>query len=648
MRSTSLYIRPKYREGIRFNQKLRLFASVIAIGFAIVILRLMYLQLISGIQFKQLSDQNRIRLLPLKAPRGLVYDRAGHLLIDNRPSFTVSIIPAESSDPQEILNKLAQFLDYDRESVIEQINASRFAPFRQVVVAMDVSIEEAAAIEEYLLELPGIVITAEPRRRFPLGNSGAQVFGYPGQISVEELERLAEEGYQMGDSVGKAGVELTAERWLRGFDGGMQVQVYANARPQLELDMMGNPSVRIDTAGHKLLTLGKKSPLAGNTVVLNIDAQMQRIALEEMGEQNGVVIILDAESGAIRAMVSKPAYDPNVFVSTGADAERVEILRDPGHPLLNRAIQAYPPGSTFKAIMAYAALTEGVITPETRFKCTGSFKLGRRFRCWKDWGHGEMNLVEALAYSCDVFFYNVGVELGIERISEYSELFGLGKPTGIELDGEMRGIVPSPEWKKRNFRTASDKKWYEGETVNASIGQGFMLVTPLQLATAYAALVNGGKLMRPYLMQRVSTPDNEEVLMFNEPSQEGSLDNTEALELIQEGLRQAINSREPFYGTGWRAKNKTVALMGKTGTAQVVAFKERAETKEQLEKIPYRHRDHAWFVAITEDTEEKLVILAFCEHGGHASESAVPIVREIAEKITEIAAKSSPPKEETG
>jgi penicillin-binding protein 2 len=608
----------------------------------------MSLQLISGLQFKQLSDQNRIRLLPLKASRGLVYDRTGQLVIDNRPSFTVSIIPAESSDPPEILRKLDQFLDYDKESVIEQIDASRFTPFRQVMIAQDVSIDEAAAIEEYSLELPGIVITAEPRRRFPLANSGAQVFGYPGQISAEELERFSEEGYKMGDSVGKAGIELAAEEWLRGFDGGMQVQVYANARPQLELDIKGNPSVRIDTAGHRLLTLGKKSPLAGKTVVLNIDAKMQRIALEEMGEQNGAVIILDADSGAVRAMVSKPSYDPNVFVSTGADAERIKVLKDPGHPLLNRTIQAYPPGSTFKAIMAYAALTEGIITPETSFVCTGSFKLGRRFRCWKDSGHGEQNVIQALAYSCDVFFYNVGLELGIERISKYSELFGFGRPTGIELDGEMRGIVPSPEWKKRNFRTASDKKWYDGETVNTSIGQGYMLVTPLQMAAAYAALVNGGKLMRPYLIQRVSTPDSEETLMLNEPSQRVTLDNPGALELIQEGLREAINSREPFYGTGWRAKNKTVALMGKTGTAQVVAFKERAETKEQLKRIPYKHRDHAWFVAVTDDTEEKLVILALCEHGGHASESAVPVVREIAKKIAGSMVKSSSPEEESG
>jgi penicillin-binding protein 2 len=643
-----LYIRAKYREGIRFERKLQSFAWVIAIGFAVIVLRLMYLQLIAGGEFKQLSDQNRIRLLPLKAPRGLVYDRAGALLIDNRPSFTVSIIPAESSDPPEILSKVAQFLDYDREAVIEEINASRFTPFKQIVIAQDVSIEEAAAIEEYSLELPGVVITAEPRRRFPLGNSGAQVFGYPGQISASELERLSEDGYQMGDAIGKAGIELVAEHWLRGFDGGMQVQVYADARPQLELDPSGNPSVRIDTAGHRLLTLGKKPPLAGNTVVLNIDAQLQRIALEEMGEQNGVVVILDAETGAVRAMVSKPTYDPNVFVSAGADAERIEVLKNPGHPLLNRAIQAYPPGSTFKVIMAYAALTEGVVNPETRFKCTGSFRLGRRFRCWKDWGHGEVNLVEALAYSCDVFFYNVGVELGIERISKYSELFGLGEPTGIELDGEMRGIVPSPEWKKRNFRTAANRKWYKGETVNASIGQGYMLVTPLQLATAYAALVNGGKLMRPYLIERVSTPDNEEVLMFNQPWGKGVLENTKALELIQEGLREAINSREPFYGTGWRAKNKTVALMGKTGTAQVVAFKERAETKEQLEKVPYKHRDHAWFVAITEDAEEKLVILALCEHGGHASESAVPVVREIAKRIVEISANDAAPEGESG
>lgn len=636
MSSMRLYIRPKYREGIRFQRKLGLFASVIAAGFAVLVLRLSYLQLMAGGEFKQLSDQNRIRLLPLKAPRGLVYDRSGRLLIDNRPSFTVSIIPAESSDPSVILSRLGGFLDFDQNTVIKQIQASRLAPFRQIVVARDVSIEETAPIEEYSLQLPGIIITAEPNRRFPLGSAAAQVLGYPGQISAAELARLSDEGYLMGDSIGKAGIELVAEQWLRGSDGGMQVQVYANARPQLELDAAGNPRVRIDTAGHELLTLGKKPPLSGNTVILNIDAEMQKIAAEEMGEYNGAIVILDAESGAVRAMVVRPSYDPNVFVSAGADSERIAILRNPGHPMLNRAIQAYPPGSTFKIVMAYAALAEEAITPETRFTCTGSFKLGRRFRCWKDAGHGSLNLVEALAYSCDVFFYNVGLELGIDRIASYCELFGFGRPTGIDLYGEMSGLVPSRQWKRENFRAKSDKRWYDGETLNTAIGQGYLLVTPLQMARAYAAIANGGKLMRPYLIRGVSTPGDEQSLMRNVPSQEGALENVEALELIVEGLRGAINSRKPFYGTGWRAKNKTVALMGKTGTAQVVAFKERAETKEQLAEIPYKHRDHAWFVVVTEDTKEKLVILALFEHAGHASESTVPAVREIAIRVARV------------
>jgi len=512
----------------------------------------------------------------------------------------------------------------------------RSVPFKQIIVKRDVAIEDAGAIEEYSLKLPGIVITAEPCRRFPLGSAAAHALGYPGEVSAVELERLAETGYRMGDQIGKSGIELVAEQWLRGTDGGMQIQVYADARPQFELDAAGNPRVRIDTAGRRLLTLGKKPPVAGNIVRLNLDARIQQVAEEEMGEYAGAVVVLDANTGAILAMVSKPSFDPNVFVSTGTNRERVELLSDPDHPLLNRALQAYPPGSTFKIIMAYAALNEGVLSPETRFTCKGSFKLGRTFRCWKDTGHGSLNIVEALAYSCDVFFYNVGLELGADRIAKYARMFGLGRPTEIELPGEAQGIVPSPEWKRRTFRTASDNRWYDGETLNTAIGQGYVLVTPLQLARTYAALVNGGRLMRPYLINRVLTPEGGEVLFEQEPFQEGAITNDEALELIGEGLRQAIYARKPFFGTGWRAKNKVVSLIGKTGTAQVVSFVERAKTAEELEKVAYKHRDHAWFVAVTENTDQPLVILALCEHGGHASESAVPIVREIAKRISKI------------
>ncbi len=631
-----LYLRKRYRESIRLSRRLRLLTLIIAAGFAVFSLRLAHLQLIAGMKFRHLSDKNRIRLLPLKAPRGLVYDCRGNLLIDNRPSFTVSIIPAEASDPRETIDKLSAFLEFNREIALEQLQEFKYAPYKQIVLARDVSVEHAAPIEECSLELPGIVITAEPCRRFPLGECAAHVLGYLGQISMSELERMSEDGYRLGDEIGKAGVELIAEKWLRGADGGMQVQVYADGRPQLELDHRGNPRVRIDTAGRTLVTLVKRPPEPGKIVRLTVDSQIQQIAEQEMGEYHGCVIVMDADTGAIRAMVSRPSFDPNIFVSFGTGEERLEILNDPLHPLLNRALQAYSPGSTFKVVMAYAALHEGVITPETHITCGGSFRLGRRFRCWKDTGHGRINIVQALAYSCDVFFYNLGVELGIERIAKYARLFGLGEPTRIDLPGEMRGLVPSPEWKQKAFRNPSDKRWYDGETVNASIGQGYTLATPLQMARVMATVVNGGRLVRPYVIDSIETPGNRDVLIKKYPLTESALDDHPTMQIIREGLAQAVTSRKPFYGTAWRAANKETPLIGKTGTAQVVGFTERADTKEKLELIPYEHRDHSWFLAAIEKSGKPLVIVVFCEHGGHASESAVVIASGIAQRISKL------------
>ena len=649
MSDIKLYLRPKYREEIDFRRKLTVISLVVATGFALLILRLAYLQLVAGSEFKGLSDKNRIRLIRLIAARGLAYDRHGELLIDNRPSFTVSLIPAEAPDPSTVLEKLHGFIEFDETVVSERLHASRRAPYRQIVIARDISVEQAGAIEEYSLELPGIVITAQPCRRFPLAQTACQLLGYPGEISSGELEELAEQGYLIGDYIGKMGIELVAEEWLRGEDGGMQVQVHADARPQVELDATGNPRVRIDTAGRELFMLGEKPPRAGNIIRLTLDAQIQRIAEEELGDHVGAIVVMASDTGAIRALASKPLFDPNAFVTAGSSQERIEVLNGPGHPLLNRALQAYPPGSTFKIITAYAALNEGLITQSTRITCTGSFKRGRKFRCWRDAGHGSLKLVEALAYSCDVFFYKIGLELGIERIAKYARIFGMGGRVGVDLQGEMSGLVPSREWKAKVFRSISDKRWYDGETLNVSIGQGFLLATPLQLARAYAAIVNGGRLMQPYLIEVVEPPDGGPDLFRRGPLEEQSLSNQAALENIEEGLRQAVYSTTPFYGTGWRAKNKLVPLIGKTGTAQVAGFKERADTKEKLKKIPYKKRDHAWFVALMEEGEEPLVIVALCEHGGHASESAVPAAREVAKRIYNLMQKrtGNPKEEET-
>jgi len=633
MSGIKLYLRPKYREEIDFSRKLAVISLVVAAGFALLILRLAYLQLVAGGEFKDLSDKNRIRLIRLIAPRGLAYDRHGELLIDNRPSFTVSLIPAEAPDPGTVLKKLHGFIEFDETAVSERLHASRRAPYRQIAIARDISVEQAGAIEEYSLELPGIVITAQPCRRFPLAKTASQLLGYPGEISAGELDKLADRGYIMGDYIGKAGIELVAEEWLRGEDGGMQVQVHADARPQIELDATGNPRVRIDTAGRELFTLGEKPPRAGNVVRLALDAHIQKIAEEELGEHAGAIVVMAADTGAIRALASKPVFDPNIFVTADSSRKRLEVLNDQEHPLLNRALQAYPPGSTFKIITAYAALNEGVITPNTRITCLGSFKLGRRFRCWRDVGHGSLNLAEALAYSCDVYFYKIGLELGIERIAKYAKEFGLGGRIGSDLQGEMSGLVPSREWKARTFRSRSDKRWYDGETLNVSIGQGFLLATPLQLARAYATILNGGRLVQPYLIEVVESSDGGPDLFKREPPEEQFLSNRAALKHIREGLRQAVHSKTPFYGTGWRAKNKLVSLIGKTGTAQVAGFKERADTAEKLKRISYKKRDHAWFVALMEEGEEPLVIVALCEHGGHASETAVPAAREVAMKI---------------
>jgi penicillin-binding protein 2 len=627
-----LYLKAKYRERIKFDEKLRVFSLAIALGFTIFSLRLAHLQLISGGEYKQLSDKNRIRLLPLKAPRGLIYDCNGNLLADNRPSFTVSITPAESPNLPATLTKLRSFVDFDEIRVLEQARASIYAPFKQITLLRDISIEQAAQIEECSLDLPGVVITAEPCRRFPLGQYAAHALGYLGEINGGELERMADRGYDMGDYIGKAGIELVAEKPLRGEDGHMQVQVYADGYPQVEMDPTGSPRVRIDTAGRRLLTLGEYPPRMGSIVRLTLDSEIQQIAETEMGEHAGAIIVMDANTGAIRTLVSRPSFDPNVFVSFGRDAERIEILTSPIHPLINRSLQGFPPGSTFKVIMAYAGLSEGVITPETRFVCTGSLNIGRSFRCWKDHGHGSMNVVSALAYSCDVFFYNVGLRLGIDRIERYARMFGLGEPTRVGLPGEMRGLVPSRAWKAKMFKNPSEKRWYNGETVNVSVGQGYLLVTPFQLARAVATFINGGKLIAPYLIESIEGPEGFE-MVHAQKTPHATLGDIKAMALVKEGMRQAVESRQPFYGTAWRARKETVPLIGKTGTAQVARFKVRAETKAQLERIPYELRDHAWFAAALDDPLNPMVIVVFCEHSGHASESAVIVAGKIAEGI---------------
>ncbi len=382
----------------------------------------------------------------------------------------------------------------------------------------------------------------------------------------------------------------------------------------------------MDSLGRKLRTEKRRDPVPGHDVYLTIDSRIQQMCEQALAGAAGAIVVMDADTGEILALVSRPAYDPNIFVGTGKASEVTGVLNDPRHPLLNRAFQAtYAPGSVLKPIVAIAALEKGVLDPETRFACYGSYDMGRIFRCWNKHGHGVIGLVDALAYSCDVFFYRVGELVGPRTIAAYCDMFGLGERTGIELGGERNGFVPTVEWKRRQF----GEGWYRGDTANLSIGQGSILVTPLQMASVYAALVNDGRLLKPRIVSKVVSEAGDLVLQ-SDTEVTSVLDvREETLRIVAAGLRKAVEKTTYPTGTGYRARVKGVDVLGKTGTAQVVAKQRDEDEKQDPESIPYKFRDHAWFVAAVTDRRPRLVVCVLVEHGGHGGEVASPIARNL-------------------
>jgi penicillin-binding protein 2 len=527
----------------------------------------------------------------------------------------VEVIPSELQRPETVFAALGQLVDEDPRALRERVGAPRGrARFQPVTLVDDLSFEELARLETHRFALPGVVTDVRPRRHYVQGPLAAHLLGSIGEISAAQLGAQRFAGYRSGDIVGQNGLEAVLERHLRGRPGGRNVVV--------------------DVAGREIEVLDEVRPLPGGTVVLALDLDLQRVAEAAFDEaafaeapadsplRIGGVVALDPRNGDVLALVSRPAYDPNAFAG-GIDAESWRRLTtDPWQPLHARVLQAhYPPGSTYKPMVAAAALEAGLITPQTRIFCPGHFVLGRRtFRCWKRGGHGSMDLHDAMVQSCDVFFYQTGLQLGIDRLAHFSRAFGLGRPTGIALGNEVAGLVPTSEWKERRFH----ERWVRGETVVSAIGQGFNLVTPVQLAVAYAALANGGRVLRPRLMLRLESRDGK-VLETIEPRQEGEL-------LIQEQhqalLRRALTDAvEHKKGTGTRARVPGVHVAGKTGTAQVV----RLEHTEGLdeEEIPIRQRDHAWFAAFAPAEDPKIVVSVLVEHGGHGGSAAAPIAQRI-------------------
>ena len=586
-----------------FKQRLISTVLIAVAAFVILFARLFYLQLVEGERLRLLSVNNRIRLQNIDPSRGLIFDRNGVRIADNRPAFNVYITLKDAQPVAETLEKLAGYTDFPITELQEKIkrNKGRGA-YKPILIRPDISRDILAAIEVHKFDLPGITVNVKPRRHYLDRHGAAHLVGYLSEINAKELKAGKHPGCRSGDFIGKFGVEKAHENYLRGHHGGRQVEV--------------------DARGRVIRPLKTVAARPGHNLILTLDQQVQARAETMLAGKAGAAVAIEPDTGRILALASSPAFNQNAFVD-GMSGEQWRALNsNPDHPMVNKAIQGtYPPASTYKIVTAIAGLEEGVIEADTTFQCPGHFKFGDRvFRCWKKGGHGKVNVVQALEQSCDVFFYQVGLKLGIDRLAWHAKACGLGAHTGIKLDREKIGLIPTAAWKKRRFGIP----WQQGETLSVAIGQGYNLVTPLQMAVLTAAIANGGTRYRPTILDRIEMASGEQ-LYENTPEITGQLSlNPATLALVREGLFDVVQGEA---GTARRTRTKGVNISGKTGTAQVVAMK--SEDEEDAAEVQDRHKDHAWFVAYAPSESPQIAVAVIVEHGEHGSSAAAPIAKDM-------------------
>lgn len=590
------------REGVAgATTRLFTFSAIVVVGTIILLSRLWYLQILNGDAYRQKSENNRVRIHPVLAVRGMILDRFGKVMVDNRPAFDVFLLREDAGNLKEAIENVSSVIKTRPEDI--ETSLRRESPIRPVRIKRDIDRDTLATLLTNRLDLPGITVSIEPKRSYPYGNLGSHLFGHIGEVTEKQLSVGSYTDYRMGSLIGKSGLELKYETYLKGVDGGKYVE--------------------IDASGRELSILKEVDSYPGNNLVTTIDLELQKAAEEAFKDKAGAVVAMDPRNGEILAMISSPAFNPDMF-SGPLDSEEWNLLiNNPLKPLQNRAIQGqYPPGSTYKTIVAAAALEEGVITKDTAFQCNGSYRFGNRnYRCWKSDGHGSVSLHRAIVESCDIYFYQVGLKLGIDKIAEYSRKFGLGQPTGIELSDEKSGIVPDRAWKQKRFGTP----WFEGETLSCAIGQGFNLVTPIQLLTAYAALTNGGTVYQPHLAKAIVGPDGKVLRTLLPEARKKLILSPETVELLKAGLQGVVN--EPG-GTARSARLDDIKVGGKTGTTQVVAM--RADQRVRGEDLTYWFRDHAWFVSFAPVEDPRIALVVFIEHSGYSGgHAAAPVAGKI-------------------
>jgi penicillin-binding protein 2 len=607
-----------WRERPGLRRRFLLVSLLAATIFLLLALRLWYLQVISVDRYRNLSERNRIRYLPIAAPRGPIYDRDGELLIDNRPSFAVSVLRQEVEDKEQLLDRLATYLKVPREDLATRWDEGRrFPPYRPFPLAEDVGRDIVERVQENSVDLPGVIVEVRPLRSYPYQELAAHLFGYLGEITDRELDEERFADYRPGDYVGKNGLEQYLETDLHGTEGERLIEV--------------------DVKGKELRILKTREPHPGHKVYLTLERKVQQAAEQAFGDQSGAAVAIDPRTGEILAIVSRPAFNPAQFARGISGKDWAALLQNPRHPLQNKALKGqYPPGSTFKLVTALAALKAGAITPATTVDCTGSLTLGNRdFRCWKKVGHGATDLKKAIRESCDVYFYQAALAVGIDPIAAMAHKLGLGQTLGFPPGGEKPGLIPDRQWKRRRYGA----RWYDGETVIAAIGQGYVTATPLQLAVMTATIANGGKLLRPHVVKEIDDLDGQ-VVRTTEPEVLGTADIPAAdLRAVRSGMEAVVN--EP-HGTGQACRLDTIRVAGKTGTSQVVRMKEDREANRA--EVAYRFRDHALFVAYAPADDPQIAVAVVVEHGSHGGSAAAPVARAILQSYfgIETAAPAAP------
>ncbi len=572
-----------------------------------------YVQGVQAEKFRELSESNALREIPIRAKRGLIMDRHGKILADNQPAYNLNLMRStlkslSKEDPRHgsrMFKFVAATLHVTETDITERIQKQdKQIPFnRPLPLAEELTIQQVAEIEAHKLTFPALSVETVQRRNYRYGTMAAHALGYMGEASEKEI--AADRSLKMGDLIGKKGVELVYDDVLRGRDGARYMIVDSHGREKSEY------------------TAGRKDPIPGRNIYLTVDFELQRRAEQYFNENEmvGAALALDPRNGEILAMASSPAYDPNVFSRRFTPESWKQINSNPFRMLLNRTIQGlYSPGSVFKTVMAMAGLENKVITPSTSFHCSGSgVFFGRRFRCWKKEGHGEVNVSRALKVSCDIFFYNTGARLGVDRIAKYARILTFGESSRIDIEGEKVGLVPSEQW----AREKQKRKWYPSETISVAIGQGPLIVTVLQTANMMAAIANGGRVYRPHILKARDDvePDGKVVRkrVQSEVLSEIKLPPA-ALQSVREGLWRVVNEDG---GTGGNSRIEGLDISGKTGTVQVVA----QHTWIKAENLPFKWRDHAWFSAYAKKDKPEMVVVVFIEHGGHGGADAAPLAK---------------------